>query len=128
MPRYQVAAENFSKGTVNDPSYTYYTSGVATKTDSLRELSFRLVFDLKLMSISAVYPECVSSTVNNDDDPNDPETRWFAQGDYASCQHRSYACSLRQGRRNVLDNVSTPPAAAVAVESDVEMEDARDSQ
>jgi hypothetical protein len=71
-----------------------------------------------------VYPECVSSIVEDEADPNDPETRWFAGGDCASCQHRSYACSLRQGRRNVQGNVSTLPAA----ESDVEMEDTRDSK
>ena len=75
-----------------------------------------------------MYPECVSSTVEDEADPNDPETRWFAGGDCASCQHRSYACSLRQGRRNVQGSVSTPPAAAAAIESDVEMEDAHDSQ
>lgn len=53
--------------------------------------------------------------------PNDPETRWFAGGDCASCQHRSYPCSLRQGRRNVLGGGTTPPR--VRVDSDTEMGD-----
>jgi hypothetical protein len=71
-----------------------------------------------------VYPEYVSSTIENEADSNDPKTRWFIGSDYASCQHRSYACSLRQGRRNVQGNISTLPAT----KSDVEIEDTRNSK
>jgi hypothetical protein len=78
--------------------------------------------------VVAVYPQCVSSPVEDGADPNDPETRWFAGGDCASCQHRSYPCSLRQGRRNVLGAVPTPPTAPVESESDEEMEDAPSGQ
>ena len=82
---------------------------------------------MKLTPGIAVYPECVSSPVEDDADPNNPETRWFAKGDCASCQHRSAACSLRQGRFDVFGNPSTPSVPAPE-ESDTEMTEPLASQ
>ena len=64
--------------------------------------------------------------VDADGDPNDSETRWYARGDCACCQHRSYACSLRAGRRDIHGNIITPRTSAARLRQgdDVEMEDA----
>jgi hypothetical protein len=46
MNRYHVAAENFSKGIINDPPCTNCRQGVAPETASLREFLIPGSFDL----------------------------------------------------------------------------------
>ena len=85
MTRYHVAAENSSKGIVKDPPCTNCWQGVAPETRSLRKFIASGLSQHYLTAGLAVYPECVSSTVEDGADPNDSETRWFAGGGCASC-------------------------------------------
>ena len=80
---------------MNDPPYTNCWQGVAPETGSLRKFVASGSSQHFLTAGLAV-----SLTVKDGADPNDLETRWFAEGDCASCQHRSITRSTRLRRHD----------------------------